>query len=121
MAGSTGFITHKGKRLYLIDIEGLPPAEVIALVATVARDVRACPPKSVCTLLNVKGVKLETEMNQRLRELAVGNEPFVKGSAIVGLASLQRVALSAISIFSKREFKLFDDLEAAKEYLVGLP
>jgi hypothetical protein len=121
MAGFTGFITYKGKQLYLIDIEGLTPDQVVAVVPVVERDVRARPTKSVCTLLNVKGVRLDPKMNERLKLLAAGNEPYVKASAIVGLAALQRVVLVAISIFSRREFKLFDSLDAAKEYLVGLP
>ncbi len=121
MAGFTGFIQHKGKELYLIDIEGLTPAEVIAVIPAVERDVRARPPRSVCTLLNVKDVKLDLTMNERLKMLAAGNAPYVKASAIVGLARLQRVVLTAVSIFSNREFQLFERLEDAKEYLVSLP
>jgi hypothetical protein len=120
MAGFTGFIRHKGKELYLIDIEGLTPAQVVALVPVVERDIRARPPKSVCTLLNVKGVKLDLTMNERLKMLAAGNEPYVEASAIVGLARLQRVVLSAVSIFSRREFQVFERIEDAKEYLASL-
>ncbi len=121
MAGSTGFITHKGRQIYLIDIEGLTPAQVIGIIPTVERDVRARPPKSVCTLLNVRGVRLESTMNEKLKKLAAGNEPYVKASAIVGLAPLQRVVLVAIAIVSRREFKLFETLDEAKDYLVGVP
>jgi hypothetical protein len=112
---------HEGKELYLIDIEGLTPAEVIAAIPAVARDVRSRPPKSVCTLLNVKGVRLEPTMNERLKQLAAGNAPHVKASAIVGLAPLQRVVLIAISLFARREFKLFPSLEEAKDYLAAVP
>jgi hypothetical protein len=120
MAGFTGFVQHQGKELYLIDIEGLTPAEVVALVPAVERDVRARPAKSVCTLLNVTGVKLDLTMNERLQALALGNAPYVKASAIVGLARLQRVVLAAVSVVSKREFKLFDRMEEAKAYLVSV-
>ena len=100
MAGFTGFIQHNGKELYLIDIAGLTPDEVIAAIPTVERDVRARPQRSVCTLLNVKDVRLDARMNERLKALAAGNAPYVKASAIVGLARLQRVVLSTVSIFS---------------------
>jgi hypothetical protein len=121
MAGFTGFIQHKGKELYLIDIEGLKPEQVIEVIPAIERDVRARPPRSVCTLLNVKDVRIDLTMNERLKALAAGNAPYVKASAIVGLARLQRVVLSAVSIFSQREFQLFDQLEEAKEYLVSAP
>ncbi len=120
MAGFTGFIQHEGKELYLIDIEGLTPAQVVDAIPAVERDVRARPPKSVCTLLNVKGVRLDPTMNERLKALASGNAPYVKASAIVGLARLQRVVLSSISIFSRREFKLFETMEEAKAYLLSV-
>lgn len=121
MAGFTGFVTHQGKQLYLIDIAGLTPEQVIAVIPTVARDIRAQPPKSVCSLLHVKGVKLNPEMNEKLKALAAGNAPHVKGSAIVGLAPLQKVVLTMVAMFSRREFKLFDTLEQGKAYLAGLP
>jgi hypothetical protein len=121
MAGRTGFFTHQGKQIYLIDIEGLAPEQVIEVIPVVARDVRARPPKSVCTLMSVKGVRLSPAMNEKLKELAAGNAPHVKASAIVGLAPLQKVVLTAVAMFTRREFKLFDTLDQAKDYLAGVP
>ncbi len=121
MAGFTGFVNHQGKQIYLIDIQGLTPEQVITVIPTVARDIRARPAKSVCSLLNVKGVKLNPAMNEKLKDLAAGNAPHVKGSAIVGLAPLQKVVLTMVALFSRREFKLFDTVDQAKGYLAGLP
>jgi len=121
MPGFTGFVPHQGKQIYLIDIEGLAPDQVLGLIPGVARAVRAAPPKSVCTLLNVKGVRLEPRMNEALKDLAAGNAPHVKASAIVGLGALQKVVLTAIAMFSRREFKLFDTIDQAKAYLVSRP
>ncbi len=116
-----GFIQHQGKRIYLIDIADCEPAQVRDAIGQVARDVRSQPPKSVMTLLWVKGVKLEQKMNEELKDLAAGNAPYVKASAIAGLSLLQRVVLNTVKIFTRRTFHLFETLDEAKAFLTSLP
>jgi hypothetical protein len=117
--GRCRFITHKGKQIYLIDIEGLTPDEVIRLIPVAARDIRAQPLGSVMTLVHVKGVKLEERMNNDLKELAAGNKPHVRLSAISGLSPLQRVVLNTVKILTRREFHLFDEKEKALDFLAA--
>ncbi len=111
------FVTHKGKRIYLIDIEGLTPDQVIKLIPVAAKEIRAQPLNSVSTLVHVKGVKLEERMNNDLKELASGNKPHVRLSAISGLSPLQKVVLNTVKIFTRREFHLFDEKEKALDFL----
>jgi hypothetical protein len=113
------FVTHKGKLIYLIDIEGLQPDAVVKQIPIAAKDIRAQPPNSVKTLVHVKGVKLEERMNTDLKELAAGNKPYVKVSAISGLNPLQRVVLNTVKIFTRREFHLFDEKEKALDFLAA--
>lgn len=115
--GRCRFVHHKGKRIYLIDIEGLTPDQVVALIPKAAKDIRAQPLGSVMTLVHVKGVRLEERMNQDLKELANGNKPHVRLSAISGLSPLQKVVLNTVKIFTRREFHLFDEKEKALDFL----
>lgn len=117
----TRFIQHQGKELYLIDIEGLTPDEVLGLVDGAARDIRARPHGSVLTLTHVKGVRLENRMIERLRWLADGNKPHVKAAAISGLSPMQRVVLNTVKILTRRDFHLFDTQDEAKRFLASLP
>jgi len=113
------FIKHKGKRIYLIDIEGLSPDDVVKRIPIAARDIRAQPLGSVMTLVHVKGVKLEERMNTDLKELAAGNKPYVRLSAISGLSPLQRVVLNTVKIVTRREFHLFEEKEKALDFLAS--
>lgn len=115
------FILHGGKDIYLIDIEGMTPEQVVQLVPKVAKDVRSKPPSSVRTLIHTKGVKLEERMNAALKDLAAGNKPYVKASAIAGLSSMHRVVLTMVKIFARRDFHLCDTVEQAKDYLASVP
>ena len=111
------FVSHKGKQIYLIDIEGLTPDQVVTHIPIAAKDIRAQPLGSVMTLVHVKGVKLEERMNNDLKELAAGNKPYVRLSAISGLSPLQRVVLNTVKIFTRREFHLFDEKQKALDFL----
>ncbi len=117
----TRFVQHRGKELYLIDIEGLTPDEVLGLVDGAARDIRGRPLGSVLTLTHVKGVRLENRMIERLRWLADGNKPHVKAAAISGLSPIQRIVLNTVKILTKRDFHLFDTQDEAKAFLASLP
>lgn len=113
------FISHKGKQIYLIDIEGLTPDQVVKQIPIAAKDIRAQPLGSVMTLVHVKGVKLEERMNADLKELAEGNKPHVRLSAISGLSPLQKVVLNTVKILTRREFHLFDTKERALDFLAS--
>ncbi len=113
------FVSHKGRRIYLIDIEGLSPDQVIQLIPVAAKDIRAQPLNSVSTLVHVKGVRLEDRMNHDLKELAQGNKPHVRLSAISGLSPLQKVVLNTVKIFTRRDFHLFEEKEKALDFLAS--
>jgi hypothetical protein len=121
MPQPTGFIEHRGVRIYLIDIEGMPSNEVIALVDEVAREIRAEPPGSVRTLTHVKGAIVSTAMVERLRWLADGNRAHVKAAAISGLSAAQRVVLNVVKSLTHRDFELFATREEALDHLAKVP
>jgi hypothetical protein len=120
VTGRARFITHRGKRIYLIDCTGLSPEQVLQVMPQVAREVRAEPPGSVLTLTHIKDVRLDSRVNADLKELAAGNKPFVKGAAVAGLSPLQMVILNMVKLFSRRDFRVFATMDEAKDYLASL-
>jgi hypothetical protein len=117
----TGYVVHRGVRIYQIDVEGLETAEVAQLVDRVAREIRGEPPKSVRILTYVRGAVVSTTMVDRLRWLADGNKPYAKAAAIAGLGPGQRVVLNVVKTLTGRSFELFDTREEALDYLAGVP
>jgi hypothetical protein len=121
MPQPTGFVHHRGVRIYLIDIEGMQPDEVTRIVDQVAKDIRAEPRGSVRSLTHVKDTVVSTAMIERLRWLADGNKPHVKYAAIAGLTPTQRVILNVVKSLTGRDFALFGTKAEALDHLASLP
>ena len=111
------FITHKGRQLYLMDCSHATVEEMNQVIAACELDVRSQPENSVFTLIIAGGSFFSSETISSLKELARGNAPYVKASAIVGVAGLHKVVLNAVAMFSKRRFYLFDTLDEAMDFL----
>ena len=111
------FIDHRGKKIFLLDCTGASVDDIHQMIEECARQVRVQPPQSVLTLTVAGGGKFSPETIQKLKELTRGNKPYVKASAVVGITGLYKVVISAVSLFSERRFHMFDDVEAAKNFL----
>ena len=118
---ATGFITHRGKRIYLIDAEGIDRDRVRELADQAAREIRAEPPGTVLTITHVKGAQVDMHVADTLRKLAEGNGPYVKAACVTGLSAPQRIVFYTVKTLSRRDMKLFDTVDEAKDYLVDLP
>ncbi len=118
---ATGFITHKGKRIYFIDAEGIDRERVGEVADRAAADIRAQPRGSVLTITHVKGAHVDMQVVDTLRKLAEGNGPYVKAACVTGLSQPQKIVFHTVKILSRRDLKLFDTVEEAKEYLAALP
>ena len=112
------FIEHKGKQIYVLDCSGCGTADIHEIIDECARVVQAQPEKSVLTMTIAGGGKFDNDIIAKLKVLTKGNEPYVKKAAVVGMAGLYKVVLMAVSMFSNREFHLFDTAEEAKDFLV---
>ena len=115
----TRFVDHKGKRILLLDYSGMTsPDEEVAEIRRGIELVASQPRNSLLVLTDVTDARYNTTVLQALKELAAHNAPFVKASAVVGIAGLRRIAYQAVIVFSKRNIKTFDTPDAAREWLV---
>ena len=112
------FVDHRGKRVYVIDASGLGYEQILELADQVALDVRAQPPGSTLTVTHVKDATLDRRMMEKLRWLADGNRPHVKAACVTGLGPLHRFVFNTVKILTRREFRTFDTVEQAKDWLV---
>ena len=112
------FTNEYGKEIFVLNFAYDNIEEAVPLIEECAEQVRKRPQNSVLTLTIVEKGKFNTELVEYLKELTKGNSPFVRKAAVVGIEGLYKVVISAISIFSKRDFKLFDSREEAVRYLL---
>jgi hypothetical protein len=112
------FIEYKNQKILKLDFSSCDPQEVLAVIRDAAGLIRSQPEKSLLTLTRTEGATFDSDVIKAMKEFTKGNEPYVRAAAIVGIRGLQRIILDAVSLFSKREFGLFDDEEQAKEYLI---
>ncbi len=115
------WITHKGKRIFysnlsgfLTDVEALG-AEIDAAGAAICQQ----PENSVLILVDVQGSVGSTEAVQLLKNNSLRTNKHARKTAIIGISGFRKVLLDAINRFSGRNVTLFDDLDAAKDWLVG--
>jgi len=114
----TRFIEHRGTQILLLDYTNIVDKETaLREIATSRRIIAQQPQNSLCTLTNVAGSRYDADVVQALKELTAHNRPYVKAAAVVGLNPLMRVIYRAVAAFSKRDIRIFDDLEKAKDWL----
>lgn len=115
----THFIEHAGKRILVFDYTGIrDPGEALATIEESKRIVRTQPERSLLILTNVKDARYNAAVMQGMKELAAHNTPYVRASALVGMSGLHRIVYQAVVMFSKRKIQVFDDVDAAKDWLV---
>jgi len=115
---SSRFTTDFGKEIYMLNFEYDKPEEALPIIDECARQVRQRSEKSVLTLTVVSRGAFNPEVVNKLKELTKGNVPYVRKAAVVGVTGLYKVVMMAVSIFSKRDFRLFDSKEDAISYLL---
>jgi len=111
------FTKEFGQEIFVLNFSHDAVEETFPLIEECARQVRQRPENSVLTLTNVSKGRFDTAMIEKLKELTTGNKPYVRKSAVVGITGLYKVAMTAVNVFSKRHFKLCDDLDEAVKYL----
>lgn len=113
------FIQHAGKEVFVLDFTDKKPDAALLLIDECARQVRARAEGSVRTLTLVSGGTFSQDVLAGLKDLTKGNAPFVEKAALVGVTGLYKVALQAVSMFSKRQFHMFDSKNEALSFLTA--
>jgi hypothetical protein len=118
-AERTRWIEHRGLAILFYDFSGLDDTDAgLRVIAASRGRARDQPPRSVRTLVDVRGSRFDARITRALQELAREDKPYVLASAVVGVSGLQRVILAAVSRVTRRKFATFDTVDAAKDWLV---
>jgi hypothetical protein len=113
------FITHKGKRVLLIDHTHSTPEEMLQPMDEVERVVTTEPPHSLLTLSDFTGAKLDKKVADHIKVVATRDRPHVLRAAVVGAESIPEVYFHNLESFSARHFPKFKTREEALDWLTG--
>ena len=115
------FLDHRGLRVVLLDFEGITETEEgLAAVAEAKGFVaRLAPDGSACTMTDVRNTRYNKEIVEAFKALTVHNRPYMRAAAVISDSGLHRVAISMISVFSRRKLGVFATREEGLAYLEG--
>jgi hypothetical protein len=118
MSDRIRFISHKGKRVLIVDLSNCSGAELDKLCHLAPGFVTTQPKASVLLLADFSGSKFDKKNFTTLKEAVVFDRPHVKRSAWVGVESLPKVFYQNVKSFSQRDLPTFETREEALEWLV---
>ncbi|MFH1460260.1 MAG: STAS/SEC14 domain-containing protein [Candidatus Omnitrophota bacterium] len=116
----SGWIEYKEKRIWFAQYNDLGrdvqafEREVLLVTQIMIKE----PEQSILLLIDYRGTGGSMKFFEVLKDSALKVKKFTKKSAVVGVEGIKRVLLKSIIRFSALDVKIFDDLEAAKEWLV---
>ncbi|PKL83198.1 MAG: hypothetical protein CVV24_06170 [Ignavibacteriae bacterium HGW-Ignavibacteriae-3] len=117
--GKIGFIDYKGFKILLFDFSYLNNSkEILEFIKEAGLIARKQVLKSVLVVTDVTEAHYNIEVTQAMKELAKGNAPYIKASAVVGVTGLKKILYDAVIKFSGRDIKIFDNRESAMEWLI---
>ena len=112
------FFKQGDKEIFVLNFATDSQKEIVQLIDLSADQIRKRPPKSVRALTIVQKGMFSNDILQKLKTLARDNEPYIDKSAVVGVNGVYKVAMDAVTAFSKRKFKFCNSKEEAVKYLL---
>jgi hypothetical protein len=113
------YITHREKRILLVDLSNCSPEEVAGISRLVPTFVADEPRGSVLLLADFTGSKMDKDALESLKQATVYDRPHLKRSAWVGTDALPHVFYENIKAFSQRALPAFKTREEALDWLVA--
>jgi hypothetical protein len=114
-------LMHQGKLIVRLDFSNLSiftKTELNELIDRFKAFLATKPLGSILTLTNVTKMNFDKEILNAFIESMANSKPYVKAGAVVGIAGLQTIGLSAVTRNALREIHSFDTEAQALEWLV---
>lgn len=117
---SVGFIEHKGVRILRIEFIGdLTNDRVREIMDEAKKLISSQPQGSVRTLTILGEFHFDTQTAVAFREYIEHNKPYVKAGAVIGVAGLRKALYNSLMFLTRRDVRICNSEEEAKEYLAG--
>ena len=116
------WISYKGKQIFYMDFSGFghDVASVKAEINATTEIVKQQPEGSILGLTDMRGTTISSEVAELFKNSGATIQKYFKKQALVGMAGgFRAVIFQAVSRVIGVDGKLFDDIEPAKDWLVG--
>ena len=116
------WINHKGKRIFYMDFSGLglDLASLKAEINASNEVAKQQPEKSILGITDMRGTTVSSEVAELFKSSGAMIHKYFRKQALVGMSGgFRMVIFQAVSRVIGAEGKLFDDIEPAKDWLVG--
>jgi hypothetical protein len=123
MAHGAKFIEHKGKQIYYVDYSGIKTNEefmaTIKQTNSFREKVKADGISDLLMLVDISGSFVYGEVLEEIKKAGKLTKELIAKEAVVGITGSKRILLKIVQTFTKLDFKVFDTLEEAKDWLVS--
>ncbi|PIB33992.1 hypothetical protein BFP72_00365 [Reichenbachiella sp. 5M10] len=114
---SVEVISYKDISIVYTDLSNKTIEEGTQTLQQAVEVVSQFPLGSVYSLLNVEGIRFNSQYLDEIKKVGKLNAPYVKGTAAVGLTSMTKLIGRAIIKFTGRKAELCETIDDAKEWL----
>jgi hypothetical protein len=113
------FVDHRDVRVLVIDYSGIDEVpELLRVADRACRVMEKEEHNSVLALVDLSETPYSLRLVRSLGDLAVTNAPYVRARAVVGLPSFVAPVVREVARFSGRPIEMFQEREAAMDWLV---
>src|SRR5512141_1314874 len=110
---------HKGKRIVEIDFDGCKPGAYAPVVAQAMKIISTGMPGSVLAMTRFENVRFDPATVVEMQRFVTAAHPYLKANALLGITGMKKVVFGGVKPFYKIPVELFEDPEAAKDWLVA--
>jgi hypothetical protein len=114
------WIEHKGKKIFYQDFSKnfYNAAAVKAELAEVRKVVTTQPKNSALVLSDFRDTSIGSELLSSMNEASAATKAYVHKTAVLGVTGMKRKLADLLTALTGQQLKYFDDIEAAKNWLV---
>ncbi len=116
----SNWIEHKGKKIFYQDFsrQFYNSAAVKAELEEVQKVVIAQPRDSVLVLSDFRDTSVGSDLLSSMNTASTATKDYVHKTAVLGVTGMKRKLADLLTALTGQQLKYFDDLEAAKNWLV---
>lgn len=114
------WIEYNGKQIFYQDFSKLffNSAAVKAELEEVQKIVKSQPPDSVLVLSDFRDTNIGSDLLPALNTASAATKAHVHKTAVLGVTGIKRKLADLLTALTGQPLKYFDDVEAAKKWLV---
>ncbi|HLO57230.1 MAG TPA: STAS/SEC14 domain-containing protein [Bacteroidales bacterium] len=117
------FIEHKGKQIYYVDYSNLKNNDeflsVIAQTNAYREKIKAQGRKDLLMLVDISGSFVYGEVLESIKRSGKITKELTAREAVVGITGSKRILLKIVQTVTNMNFRTFDTVDEAKDWLVS--